>query len=968
MVKKAQEYIKNNQDSDNNFSDTDMLAQSLGGIIDTPALTSSLSGKQYPLVRRDLLQYEDVLCHDLANFIEFKTHALYFPTQDELETVQYLEDEKKLLLPLRRDDALLGIMLLRHVSLEKRLLPFLPALAQICLDKIYNIKMSGLDERCNLMRSQRFMMKVHREIHGITQFYAQSFARSAARSASNSAKSLGETKTHTIEKHTTVTVDNAHIFNDLGDIHSELTEHSYEGQIDRQSSVGLMVLPVLGLDYVRKFYGFSVAEQLFVSFSQKIKEIIPEDALCTILDGDRFAVLFPGATRRMLENLASQCVVLEEKMQVVASSSMLASMENLSDFVEAKLCAGYALFPQDWDGAANSRDSAEIPHLLLHKASIAADRLKNMPSRKGISAEKEAFHIAGRSLAFRQILLQGGNIEEVLPYSQVRVKLGSEDGAQENMCFSVWADAERSRYKGEILLRKVGENHSEAEILMLSDPGKSLEEGDFLQYIPQSRSQSEVLNEDGALFYAYRDFMNMVNGQISAQNVKKFSLVLMRFQWEKKSNANEQVFTYKKNSDSEKELDSGKKLDFAQYAEFNKKNTNAKNVDSENSSAKDLVNANLVNANSSNTMNAAYTIDVANADDTSSKKARHDFTMKDIAQKLDIYLKEYNKENSVELASPVIGSMSFNSLIMYHPQMDGEHVKTLYEKIGAMVEDQFNVPCAIGIAPYPFLNFRPADMWDACRKALDYAMLLPLPHVGIFDSLAINISADRKFSQGDIFGAVEEYRTAILADGDNILAWNSLGICLAELGRYAEARNAFEVAYARQSQDAATCYNLGTVSLALEDREKAKEYFLACLAQDKTHLFARIRLGEIAEKELEYGVALEQYTKASLDNPESSVPYRCLARLHTLQNQKERARELLQLALQKNAEDAVSLQFLAGLYLDGGEDAELAEVLARQSVAILPWRRSAWAELARALEAQGRFPEAAEVRRNSMRL
>lgn len=914
MIKKRQEDIKNQdvvemQSDTAGTIDTD-FAQSSGGIVEVAALSSE---KRPPLVRRDLLKYEDVLCRDLSLFVKFEGHALYFPTQDELPSVQYLEDEKKLLVPLRRDNALLGIMLLRHVCLEGHVISFLPALIQICLDKIYYIKLSGLDEQCNLMRSEQFMMRVHKEIHGIRQFYAQSFAGSLMANGDNK-KSIATESTSILDGLPT-------------NIYSEYTECVREGQIDRQSSVGLMVLPVLGLDYIRKFYGFTIAEQLFVSISQKIKDALPEDALCTMLDNDTFAVLFLGATKRMMENLAGQCVVIEESIQAIPVTSMLTIMENLESVVEVKLCAGYALFPQDWDGMTGSRYHAEIPHLLLQKASIAANRLKNMPNKKGVLPENETFHVAGSVLSFRQILLQGGNITEMLPYSQVRVNLGSDNGAQESMCFSVWGDAERIRYKGEILLNRVSEKTSEAEILMLSDPAKNLEEGDFLQYAPQSRSQSEILNDEGTLFYAYRDFMSVVNGQISADKMKKFSLALLRIQWEKQSHTHSKIINFDDHSLS------------SAHATSNTK----KEVEKETKAG-------------------------GNARENTRENARQEFTMKDIAQELDIYLKEYNEVNNSEMLTPVIGSMSFNSVIIYHPQMGEESLKALYEEIAFMLEKKFDVPCSIGIASYPFLNFRPADMWDTCRKALDYAMLLPAPHVGVFNSLAMNISADRKFSQGDIFGAVEEYRMALFADADNILAWNSLGICLASLGRYAEARNAFEVAYACEKQDPATCYNLGTANLALDDRETAKEYFLACLSQEKDHLFARIRLGEIAEKELMFDDALEQYTQASIDNPKNSVPFRCLARLYILNGQKERARELLQLALQKNAEDAVSLQLLAGLYLDGGEDAHLAEVLARQSVALLPWRRTAWAELARALEAQGRFPEAAEVRRNSMRL
>ena len=73
------------------------------------------------------------------------------------------------------------------------------------------------------------------------------------------------------------------------------------------------------------------------------------------------------------------------------------------------------------------------------------------------------------------------------------------------------------------------------------------------------------------------------------------------------------------------------------------------------------------------------------------------------------------------------------------------------------------------------------------------------------------------------------------------------------------------------------------------------------------------------------------------------------------------AREHLHQALRKNPRDAVSLSLMAKLYLDGGEDPELAEALARQSVALRPERKSGWLELARALETLGRSREAREA-------
>ena len=49
---------------------------------------------------------------------------------------------------------------------------------------------------------------------------------------------------------------------------------------------------------------------------------------------------------------------------------------------------------------------------------------------------------------------------------------------------------------------------------------------------------------------------------------------------------------------------------------------------------------------------------------------------------------------------------------------------------------------------------------------------------------------------------------------------------------------------------------------------------------------------------------------------------------------------------------------LARLYLDGGEDPQIAEVLARQSAALMPERQEFWDTLVLALTLQGRHDDA----------
>ncbi len=123
-------------------------------------------------------------------------------------------------------------------------------------------------------------------------------------------------------------------------------------------------------------------------------------------------------------------------------------------------------------------------------------------------------------------------------------------------------------------------------------------------------------------------------------------------------------------------------------------------------------------------------------------------------------------------------------------------------------------------------------------------------------------------------------------------------------------------------------------------------------------MYARVRLGQLAEAAGNIDEARLHYQDAVDLDAESSLPLQRLAVLARQEGSLEQAREYLHQALLRNPTDAVALSLMAELYLDGGEDPELAETLARQSVARRPDLRKGWIVLARALEALGRRGEA----------
>ncbi len=349
------------------------------------------------------------------------------------------------------------------------------------------------------------------------------------------------------------------------------------------------------------------------------------------------------------------------------------------------------------------------------------------------------------------------------------------------------------------------------------------------------------------------------------------------------------------------------------------------------------------------------------------------------------------------LLPTLTGRYGETSLIFYYPTQNTAALEEFYKNLCQQAQEE-GLALAVGLATYPCLQAHKGDMLEHCHKALELALLLPEPKVGSMGSLAFNISADQKYSRGDVFGAVEEYKLAILADAGNAMAWNSLGVCMAALTRFSEARSHFKEAIKlwkkaakqsvppawyplnAQSELASTLYNLGTVCQSLGEARIATKHFKECIEEDKAHYFAHIRLGQLAEQAGKWTQARQYYTqgisieegtrqkngrksfeKNSQDGAKSSntgTAYRHLARVALAQEKQAEARELLHECLLHNPQDAVALCMLATIYLQSGEDPSMAEMLARKSAGLRPEYQAAWRVLAQSLRALGRVDDA----------
>ncbi|WP_018123694.1 diguanylate cyclase domain-containing protein [Desulfovibrio oxyclinae] len=307
------------------------------------------------------------------------------------------------------------------------------------------------------------------------------------------------------------------------------------------------------------------------------------------------------------------------------------------------------------------------------------------------------------------------------------------------------------------------------------------------------------------------------------------------------------------------------------------------------------------------------------------------------------------------------GNYGLGGLIFLVPDVSDEALRTACAEIATRCESKLAVDvCAAG-AVHPCLDFQPGETLANVRDALDHALLLPAPRVAVFDSVTLNLTGDRMWADGDVYGALDRYRMALELESGNSTARNSLAICYAHLGKLEEAREEFSTVLEREPDDVMALYNLGRVLHRMGRLEEARVAYDRCLAQEPEHIFSLVRLGNLSEREGNLDEAERLYLKASTLRGGETLAYRPLARTAWKRGDLEQAREYLHLALNANHNDAHAMYMLALLYMEGGEDPQIAEVLARQSAALRPERGDYLGVLVRALRAQGKDAEADQV-------
>jgi diguanylate cyclase (GGDEF)-like protein len=666
------------------------------------------------------------------------------------------------------------------------------------------------------------------------------------------------------------------------------------------AALGVILLDLDSFQWINERYGYQLGDLMVAQVGKTIAGACPRHVTAARIHNDTFAILVPDASSKGAFQLA------EQVRQAIGALTF--NDEVTGDHIGLSASLGYANYPQCLRGPQLERTPAEQARILMRAA------------QKAVGTSKD--HGRNRVFGFLDIARSGGRILEVMPMQRLSVTLGRGVGAQEGLRYLVWSPKFQERtiearlsgderllgrspalYKGEIVLTEVQEDISFAEVLHAGDPAWAPEPGDRLTLIQERDSLFAAQPvEEGGQGPAQRD---MLTG----------------------------LYSYR---------------DFLAFFGRVRQRTDAFTI----------VLTRVVSPGASGEKNDSV--------DRRGGTVKHlDAAVVQVAALAEGCLMPAPADGACGEAKPgqkparaAGGRFGLGGLVHFLPGDSGAEALAKAEELCAQAAAEHGLDLAVGLFSYPFLNFAKADALECARKALEHALLLPAPRVALFDSVSLNVSADRLFVEGDLYAAVEEFKLSLLADPENMLARNSLGICYAQLGKPDLARREFELVVAAEPSDVMAHYNLGWACQRLGEDTLARAAYERCLELDPGHSFSLLRLGSLAESAGGLDQAEELYTRALATPGGEASALRPLARVALAKGQADKAREHLHLAISANHNDPYALYMLARLYLDAGEDPQIAEVLARQSAALMPERQEFWDALVQALTLQGKHEEA----------
>ncbi len=282
------------------------------------------------------------------------------------------------------------------------------------------------------------------------------------------------------------------------------------------------------------------------------------------------------------------------------------------------------------------------------------------------------------------------------------------------------------------------------------------------------------------------------------------------------------------------------------------------------------------------------------------------------------------------------GVIETGKLAGFFPEKEGPQAFSLVRGLQTRVAETTRQTVRVGIAAYPTISYKRSDILTNATKALNHALFFGPGSAVIFDSVSLNISADKLFEKGDIPAAIEELKTALELDPSNVNVHNSLGVCFGIQGNYTRAIEAFQTVISLEPGEYMALYNLGLAYLLTRKRSLALDFFLKADKVSDNAYEAAFQAGKLYLEEEEPETARNYLERAAKLEPKFGAVHRYLGDCHAANKMPREAIAAYRTAIKLNPKDAAAMSALGCLFEAQGENPEITLVFCRESVGLAP--------------------------------
>ncbi len=225
------------------------------------------------------------------------------------------------------------------------------------------------------------------------------------------------------------------------------------------------------------------------------------------------------------------------------------------------------------------------------------------------------------------------------------------------------------------------------------------------------------------------------------------------------------------------------------------------------------------------------------------------------------------------------------------------------------------------------------------KKYLSFLSFMTMVHasmlgeykLAIYNDITFNVIGDEFLSFGDITGAIKYFKLGLKINPNNANLYNSLGVCLAELGKIKEAHNMFLNAVKFKPDDFMIQYNLAGSYIVKKDFKNAISALKLAHQLNPRDINIAVKLSSLLLKNFNSTEVIHILKPFINSNCNSIAIYKLLSRAYIDQKNWKEAKKLLKTALKIKPADPEILAILALGYLECAKDPGTAVRFAEQA-------------------------------------